>query len=146
MPIMFTQTVAMFLMMAVIVAVQAVVILTYFAFVITRDRTALDARRIASNPAVAAVAAGFLLFLLSAVPALPLPILLLAPLEPAVKVVLLIGFMCPAGTTAATLCQVFGRGVPLRRRPRGHDGAALDGNHAARSVGGAARLLTLSIG
>lgn len=69
----------------------------------------LDARRIASNPGVFA-AAGFLLFLLSAVPALPLPILLLAPLEPAVKVVLLIGFMCPAGTTAATLCQVFGRG------------------------------------
>ena len=62
MPIMFTQTVAMFLMMAVIVAVQAVVIWTYCAFVITRDRTVLDARRIASNPA------GFLPFLLSAVP------------------------------------------------------------------------------
>lgn len=67
MPIMLTQTVAMFLMMAVIVAVQAVVIWTYCAFVITRDRTVLDARRIASNPAVAA-AAGFLPFLLSAVP------------------------------------------------------------------------------
>ena len=63
----------------------------------------LDARRIASNPAV--VAAGLLLFLLSAVPAL-----LLAPLEPAIKVVLPIGFMCPAGTTAVTLCQVFGKG------------------------------------
>lgn len=148
MPIMLTQTVAMFLMMAVGVAVQTVVIWTYCAFVITRDRTVLDARRIASNPAVAAVAVGFLLYLLSAVPALSLPILLLAPLEPAVKVVLLIGFMCHAGTTAATLCQVFGKGgVPLRRpAPRGHDGAALDGNHAARSVGGAARLLTLSIG
>ncbi len=70
----------------------------------------LDARRIASNSAVAAVAVGFLLYLLSAVPALSLPILLLAPFEPAVKVVLLIGFMCPAGTTAATLCQVFGKG------------------------------------
>lgn len=63
----------------------------------------LDARRIASNPAVAA--AGLLLFLLSAVPAL-----LLAPLEPAIKVVLPIGFTCPAGTRAATLCQVFGKG------------------------------------
>ena len=62
MPIMLTQTVAMFLMMAVGVAVQAVVIWTYCAFVIARDRTVLDARRIASNPAVAAVAAGFLLF------------------------------------------------------------------------------------
>ena len=68
MPIMLTQTVAMFLMMAVGVAVQTVVIWTYCAFVITRDRTVLDARRIASNPAVAAVAAGFLLYLLSAVP------------------------------------------------------------------------------
>lgn len=67
MPIMLTQTVAMFLMMAVIVAVQAVVIWTYCAFVITRDHTVLDARRIASNPAVAA-AAGFLPFLLSAAP------------------------------------------------------------------------------
>lgn len=100
----------MFLMMAVGVAVQTVVIWTYCAFVITRDRTVLDARRIASNPAVAAVAAGFLLFLLSAVPALSLPILLLAPLEPAIKVVLPIGFTCPAGTRAATLCQVFGKG------------------------------------
>lgn len=60
-------------------------------------------------------------------PALSLPILLLAPLEPAIKAVLLIGFMCPAGTTAATLYRVFGKGgLPLRRRPRGHDGAALD--------------------
>lgn len=100
----------MFLMMAVGVAVQTVVIWTYCAFVITRGRTVLDARRIASNPAVAAVAAGFLLFLLSAVPALSLPILLLAPLEPAIKVVLPIGFTCPAGTRAATLCQVFGKG------------------------------------
>lgn len=149
--------------MSVIVAVQTVVIWTYCAFVITRDSSVLDARRIASNPAVVAVAAGFLLFSLSSVPsgvpgalldgvanmntglamvvlgiylaqselgslirdariykaaalrlvaapALSLPILLLVPLEPAVKVVLLIGFMCPAGTTAATLCQVFGKG------------------------------------
>lgn len=43
-------------------------------------------------------------------PALSLPILLLAPLEPAIKAVLLIGFMCPAGTTAATLYRVFGKG------------------------------------
>lgn len=47
MPIMLTQIAAMFLMMAVIVAVQAVVIWTYCALVITRDRTVLDARRIA---------------------------------------------------------------------------------------------------
>ena len=110
MPIMLTQTVAVFLMMAVGVAVQAVVIWTYCAFAITCDHTVMDARRIASNPAAAAVAAGFLLFLLSAVPALSLLILLLASLEPALKAVLLIGSMCPAGTTAATLCQVFGKG------------------------------------
>ncbi len=47
-------------------------------------------------------------------PALSLPILLLAPLEPAIKAVLLIGFMCPAGTTAVTLCQVFGKGGGCR--------------------------------
>lgn len=105
---MLAQIAAMFLMMAVIVAVQAVVIWTYCALVITRDRTVLDARRIALNPAVAAAASCCLL--LSAVPALSLPILLLAPLEPAIKAVLLIGSMRPAGTTAATLCQVFGKG------------------------------------
>ena len=148
---------------SVSMAVQTVVIWTYSAYVITRDASVLDAKRIATNPAILAIALGFALFLLSVdltgvpgalvdgmadmntglamavlgiylaqadiaglvrdlsiykacllrlvvTPALSILVLAAAPVEPAVKVTLLIGFICPCGTTAATLCQIFGKG------------------------------------
>ena len=47
---------------------------------------------------------------LLATPVLSVALLVLAPLETAVKVTLLIAFICPCGSTSATLCQIFGKG------------------------------------
>lgn len=43
-------------------------------------------------------------------PAISIALLIFAPLETAIKVTLLIGFICPCGSTSATLCQIFGKG------------------------------------
>ncbi len=43
-------------------------------------------------------------------PLLSIAVLMAVPASPAVKVTLLIGFICPCGTTSATLCQIFGKG------------------------------------